>query len=109
MCRSPGSTSGVTATHTWAAATRDVAAAVRQVSDDSSGTYGSPRMADELREQGWRVSDNTFAAVMAELGLVARARRRRRGLTRPDKRIVVMKIRLGRVRPRLRAGGRCAS
>ena len=60
--------------------------AVRQVFDASGGTYGSPRVGDELREQGWRVSDNTIAQVMAELSLVARARRRRRGLTRQGKR-----------------------
>ena len=49
------------------------------------GTYGSPRIADELRAAGWRVSVNTIAAIMAEQHLVARARRRRRGLTRADK------------------------
>lgn len=63
-----------------------LAAAVRRVFDDSGGTYGSPRIGDELRDQGWQVSDNTIAALMAELGLVARAKRRRRGLTRPGKR-----------------------
>jgi transposase InsO family protein len=56
------------------------------VFDASGGTYGSPRIGDELREQGWRVSDNTIAQLMAELGLVARVRRRRRGLTRQGKR-----------------------
>jgi putative transposase len=49
------------------------------------GTYGSPRITDELRAVGWRVSVNTIAAIMAEQHLVARARRRRRGLTRADK------------------------
>ncbi|MEU2616395.1 IS3 family transposase [Micromonospora sp. NPDC007271] len=63
-----------------------LADAVRKVFDDSGGTYGSPRVGDELREQGWQVFDNTVAALMAELGLVARAKRRRRGLTRPGKR-----------------------
>src|SRR3954454_15742662 len=61
-------------------------AAVRKVFDDSGGTYGSPRIGIELREQGWQVSDNTIALLMAELGLVARVKRRRRGLTRPGKR-----------------------
>jgi hypothetical protein len=61
-------------------------AAVRTVFDDSGGTYGSPRIGDELREQGWRVSDNTIAVLMAERGLVARVKRRRRGLTRQGKR-----------------------
>jgi putative transposase len=59
-----------------------LADAVRQIFDESGGTYGSPRIGDELRGKGWRVSDNTIAAVMAELGLVARPKRRRRGLTR---------------------------
>ncbi|MEH1017990.1 IS3 family transposase, partial [Micromonospora sp. CPCC 206060] len=63
-----------------------LAAAVRRVFDTSGGTYGSPRVGVELREQGWRVSDNTIAALMAERGLVARAKRRRRGLTRQGKR-----------------------
>jgi putative transposase len=63
-----------------------LADAVRRVFDASGGTYGSPRVGDELREQGWRVSDNTIAVLMAELGLVARVKRRRRGLTRQGKR-----------------------
>jgi putative transposase len=49
------------------------------------GTYGSPRITADLRDMGWRVSDNTVAALMAEQGLVARRKRRRRGTTRPDK------------------------
>lgn len=34
----------------------------------------------------WASSDNTIAQLMAELGLTARAKRRRRNLTRPGKR-----------------------
>jgi putative transposase len=49
------------------------------------GSYGSPRITAELRAMGWRVSVNTIAQIMAEQQLVARARRRRRSLTRPDK------------------------
>jgi putative transposase len=49
------------------------------------GTYGSPRITDELRAMGWRVSVNTIAQIMAEQHLVARPGRRRRGLTRPDR------------------------
>ncbi|MBQ1024765.1 IS3 family transposase [Micromonospora sp. C95] len=51
--------------------------AVRRVFDASGGTYGSPRVGDELREQGWRVSGNTVAALMAELGLPGRQRAKR--------------------------------
>jgi transposase InsO family protein len=48
------------------------------------GSYGSPRITADLRELGWRVSKNTVAEVMAELHLVARRKRRRRGSTKPD-------------------------
>ncbi len=54
--------------------------------DDSGGTYGSPKIWIRLVRQGWRISVNTIAKIMAELGLVARKVRRRRGLTRPGKR-----------------------
>lgn len=49
------------------------------------GRYGSPRITDELRAMGWRVSVNTIAQIMAEQHLVARPKRRRRNLTVPDK------------------------
>jgi transposase InsO family protein len=49
------------------------------------GRYGSPRIVDELRAMGWRVSVNTIAQIMAEQHLVARPKRRRRNLTVPDK------------------------
>ncbi|WP_345486106.1 IS3 family transposase, partial [Planotetraspora phitsanulokensis] len=52
----------------------------------SAGTYGSPRVTRDLHQDGWRVSVNTVAARMAELGLVARERCKPRGLTRPGKR-----------------------
>jgi transposase InsO family protein len=56
--------------------------AVGQVFAAHRGTYGSPRITADLRDEGWRVSVNTVAAIMRELGLRARPRRRRRGTTR---------------------------
>ena len=49
------------------------------------GKYGSPRIADDLRDEGWRVSENTVAALMAAMGLAARPKKRRKGTTRPGK------------------------
>lgn len=64
-------------------------AAVKAAFDDSGGTpgtYGSPRIWEDLRDDGWQVSVNTVAESMARQGLVARSpKRKRRSLTRPDK------------------------
>ncbi len=49
------------------------------------GKYGSPRIAADLRDAGWRVSENTVAQLMRELGLVARRKRKRKATTRPGK------------------------
>ena len=49
------------------------------------GRYGSPRITAELRAAGWRVSENTVAALMREQGLRARPPRRRRHTTRPGR------------------------
>jgi putative transposase len=54
----------------------------------SGGTYGSPRITDDLREAGWTVSENTVAARMVELGLAGRPAQHRRSLTRQGKRPV---------------------
>ncbi len=49
------------------------------------GKYGSPRITADLRDEGWRVSENTVAALMREQDLAARRKRRRRSTTRPGK------------------------
>lgn len=60
--------------------------AVKRSFDESGGTYGSPRVLDDLREWGWRVSKKTVETSMARQELVARpTRRKRRSLTKQDK------------------------
>src|SRR5690349_12948235 len=49
------------------------------------GKRGSPMITADLRDAGWRVSENTVAKLMAEQGLAARPRRRRRSTTRPGR------------------------
>ena len=49
------------------------------------GKRGSPMITADLHDLGWRVSKNTVAAVMAEMGLAARPKKRRKGSTRPGK------------------------
>ena len=49
------------------------------------GKYGSPRIAADLRDGGWRVSENTVAALMREQHLAARRKHKRKGTTRPAK------------------------
>jgi putative transposase len=53
---------------------------------EHKGKRGSPMIAADLRDAGWRVSKNTVAGLMAEMGLFARpGRRGRRGTTRRGK------------------------
>jgi putative transposase len=49
------------------------------------GKRGSPMIAADLQDLGWRVSKNTVAVLMAEMGLAARRKKRRKGATRPGK------------------------
>jgi putative transposase len=60
---------------------------IKKIFTESGGTYGSPKIFILLVRGGWRISVNTVAKLMAELGLVARVVRRRSGLTRPGKRL----------------------
>jgi len=49
------------------------------------GKRGSPMITADLHDLGWRVSKNTVAALMAEMGLAARPKKKRGGTTRPGK------------------------
>ena len=42
-----------------------------------------PLLPHDARDLGWRVSKNSVAALMAEMGLAARPKKRRKGTTRP--------------------------
>ncbi|TNC18086.1 IS3 family transposase [Amycolatopsis alkalitolerans] len=63
-------------------------AAVAEAFEQSHGLHGSPRILVDLRADGWTVSEKSVAKSMARQGLVARVRKRRKNLTRPDKRAV---------------------
>jgi putative transposase len=58
---------------------------IRRLFAAHRGRYGSPRITADLVEEGWRVSVNTVAQIMAEQGLRARPKRRRRGGPRPGR------------------------
>ncbi|MFC4122749.1 IS3 family transposase [Nonomuraea zeae] len=64
----------------------DLDAEITRLFEASGGTYGSPRVTQDLHEAGWRVSQNTVGARMVELGLSGRRRRKPRSLTRQGKR-----------------------
>jgi putative transposase len=60
-------------------------AEIKRLFDRHKGKCGSPRITADLRDDGWRVSENTVAALMREQHLAARRKRRRKSTTRPGK------------------------
>jgi len=60
-------------------------AAITQLFAAHQGRYGSPRITDDLREAGWRVTEKTVAKIMHEQGLRARSVKRRKNTTRQGK------------------------
>ncbi|MEV5743482.1 IS3 family transposase [Microbispora rosea] len=64
----------------------DLDAEIIRLFGASGRTYGSPRITRDLHQAGWRVSKNTVASRMAELGLAGRPPRKRRSLTRQGRR-----------------------
>jgi putative transposase len=59
-----------------------LAAEIKRLFAKHHGRYGSPRITADLREAGWRVSENTVAALMRDQQLLARAKKRRKQTTR---------------------------
>ena len=60
-------------------------AEIARLFTEHAGKYGSPRIAADLRDAGWRVSENTVAGLMREQGLAARRTKKRRPTTRPGR------------------------
>jgi transposase InsO family protein len=56
-------------------------AQIRQIYDDSKGRYGSPKITQELRDQGRRVGKNRVAERMRKAGLRSKVRRKYRVTT----------------------------
>src|SRR5882672_1812155 len=67
-----------------AAADDELAAEIRAIHGDHCGSYGSPRITDELRRRGWRVNRKRVERLMRERHIVGITRRRRRSLTKQD-------------------------
>jgi len=57
---------------------------IKAVHAASGGTYGAPRILDELREQGLHVGKKRVARLMIQAGLTGRCRRRSRRTTFAD-------------------------
>ena len=60
-------------------------AAIARLFAARRGKDGSPRITAALRDEGWRVSENTVAALMAGMGLAARRTKKRKTATRPGR------------------------
>jgi putative transposase len=57
---------------------------IKAIHADSGGTYGAPRILDELREEGFHVGKKRVARLMIQAGLAGRCRRRSRRTTFAD-------------------------
>ncbi|WP_433605704.1 IS3 family transposase [Dactylosporangium sp. CA-139114] len=62
----------------------DLATEIRTIHGEHHGSYGSPRVTDELRRRGRRVNRKRVERIMRERRIVGITRRRRRSLTKQD-------------------------
>ncbi len=62
-----------------------LAAEIARLFEARRGTYGSPRITADLKDAGWKVSQNTVAQLMAGQHLAARRKKKRTATTRPGK------------------------
>ena len=62
-----------------------LAAEVQRLFEAYGGKRGSPVITADLRDAGWRVSENTVAALLRERNLAARPKRRRKATARPGR------------------------
>jgi putative transposase len=60
-------------------------AEIRRLFELHEGKRGSPVITADLNDAGWKVSKNTVAALMREMGLAARHKKRRKATTRQGK------------------------
>ena len=65
---------------------------VAKLFEASGRTYGSPRIHQDLTAEGWAVSVNTVAQLMAELSLSGRKKPQRHGSTRRGRRPVARNL-----------------
>jgi transposase InsO family protein len=65
-------------------ADEDLAGQIRAIHGEHHGTYGSPRVTDELRRRGRPVNRKRVERIMRERGIAGITRRPRRSLTKPD-------------------------
>ena len=86
-----------------------LAAEISLIHVASRGAYGAPRVHAELRRRGHAVNRKKVERIMRERGIVGITRRRRRSLTRPERRPVYSPDLIGREFTAPRPGMRIVS
>jgi len=86
-----------------------LAAEITLIHAASRGAYGAPRVHAELRRRGHPVNRKKVERIMRERGITGITRRRRRGLTRPERKAVFAPDLIGRDFTAPRPGTRIVS